>query len=117
MPDTYVIHWTLACKRTGRTWDCQSFLLGDEAACAREIMRGDEFGAERVRRIDCYDAEEGWARLVSLEDMARAMARIAEAEQPGGGTITREVRDFIETHGSLALARGLIVADGLEHAA
>jgi len=117
MPDTYVIHWTMPDRRTGRTLDVQSLVLGDEAACARAFMAGDEFTADRVRRIDCYDAAEGWAKLVPLEDIARTIARLAEIEQAEGGDITSEVYDFVHDWAGAAYARGLRIRGSAYEAA
>ena len=102
MSETWVIHWANKCEQGLRA------IIGDQAACVREIVAGDEFMADEVVLIEVSDPDEGWAKYVPLEEIAR---EVASYEADNGGEITTPVRDFIEHYGGLAMARGLRVID------
>ena len=115
MPDTYVIHWADPARRR----DGLRAIIGDEAACIREIMAGDEFLANEVTKIERYNADpdDGSAEVVSLQEVAQTIARLAGINQDEGGDITSEVYDFIHDHAGSAYARGLRIRGSVYEAA
>lgn len=101
MSAIHVIHWA-ATRHFG--WSVPEG--SGEASVVRHIVAGNVDGT--ITRIDCYDVSEDWARDVT-EDIARACASYYGANTDEG--MLPQVRDFIETHGGLALTRGLRVDD------
>jgi hypothetical protein len=106
MSETYAIHW--ADKR----WDGARLIVGNLAACAREILKCDDLDPRTITRIDSYDPDEGWARPVLLDDVARAIVSRAHTDWlEGSGGVQPEVRDFVDEHGGVRLGMALHVID------